>query len=76
MINEYLQSFDVMGGIVKHGPWRLFWWTLKYIGDIIDMWVSIQKKGCTISSMKDVYSIIVYGLHHNLSKTSNKLISE
>jgi hypothetical protein len=76
MINECLQSFDVMEGTVKYGPWRLCWWTPKYIGDIIDMWVSIQKKGCTSWSMKDVNSVIVYGLHHNLSKTTNKLISE
>jgi len=35
-----------------------------------------KKKGCKLWSMKDVNSVIVYCCHHNLSKTSNKLISE
>lgn len=77
MINECSQSFDLMEGTVRRGPWRLFWWPPKYIGDIIDMWVSIQKRGAQVHQWKMLTlllfmtSIIIW-VKHQTNRLLNK----
>jgi hypothetical protein len=58
-INKCLQSFDVMEGAVEHGPWRLCWWTPKHIGDIINMWVSIQKRGAQVGQWRILTLLLI-----------------